>query len=153
MQGELELPFMYSTYILVYLYDTDLFLPHPHEMVKHALTDPHTQSVTAVIYGAHSKLNSKPTELHGNASIDFTELCTCDCRQLHHTGKHQTGAQEELAAGVPGLDLREWRLCSAMPHWQAVRLCLLCAAACLQIQESLCNLTVAIFSVNFRTDQ
>ena len=48
----LELYFMYSNYILVYLYDTDLFLPHPHEMVKRALTDSHMHSVTAVIYGA-----------------------------------------------------------------------------------------------------
>lgn len=130
----LELYFMYSNYILVYIYDTDLFLPHHHEMVKGALTDPHVQSVTAVIYGAQSKLNSKPTELHGNASIDFTELRMCDCRQLHCTGKHQTCTREELAAGVPGLDGGARRLCRAMPYCRAARLCLPCAAARLQIQ-------------------
>lgn len=73
-------------------------------MVKCALTDPHMQSVTAVIYDAQSKLNSKPTELHGNVPIDFPELCTCDCRQLHRTGKHQTCSQEEVPAGVPAFD-------------------------------------------------
>lgn len=112
---------MYSNYILAYIYDADLFLPHHHEMVKRALTDPHVQSVTAVIYGAQSKLNSKPTELHGNASIDFTELCMCDRRQLHCTGKHQTCTREELAAGVPGLDVGARRLCRAvLPSSQAL---------------------------------
>lgn len=59
-----------------------------------------------------------------------------------------------LATGVPGLALGSVEIvpCCAVLCWD-VRLCLVCAAVCLHIQEPPDNLTVAIFPVNFRTDQ
>lgn len=121
-------------------------------MVKRALTDPHTQSVTAVIYGAQSKLNSKPTELHGNASIDFTELRTCDCRQLHRTGKHQTCAQEELPAVCQG-SISEDGGCAVPCRTAEQSGSAFPVLQCVRRSESWCNLTVAGFPVNFRPDQ
>lgn len=89
--------------------------------VERALRDPH-HTVTAVIYDARSKRNSKPTEPHGNASIDFTELCLCGCRQLHHAGEHQSWlGRSWLLRARAGSQSRQ-AVC-AVPPCPAARLC------------------------------
>lgn len=131
---------------------------HPHGMVKCANRS-RRQNATAVTDGAWSKLHSKPAEPHGNAPTACVELCACEGRQASPHGQALNlcsgGAGcSRLATGVPGLALGSVEIgpCCAVLCC-AVRLCLVCAAACLHIQEPPDNLTVAIFPVNFRTDQ
>jgi len=71
-------------------------------MVKRALTDPHTQSVIAVMVHEANSMQNLPSSME---MLPLILLSYARVTADHCAGKRQTCALEELAAGVPGLDV------------------------------------------------